>query len=201
MANFNGMENFFLLCAGVGGFFVVLKMLMQLLGGETHTDINHDFTIDGGIDHDFSVEAHHADSDVGFKALSLHGLASFLMMFGLVGLALYRQSGVGTLISLGGAALAGMGTVWVIGKLFQLAGRLQSSGTLSPTGGLLASTGTVYMSIPKGGTGRVMINARNRLREFDAVSVNGEELPTGTAVQVIDVSGNAVVVQSIAINH
>jgi hypothetical protein len=191
MANFNGMENFFLLCAGVGGFFVLLKLVMQLFGGETHTDINHDF----------SIEAHHADSDVGFKLLSLHGLASFLMMFGLVGLALYRQSHVGMLISLVGAVLAGLGTVWVIGRLFQLAGSMQSDGTLSPTGGLLASTGTVYLTIPKGGTGRVTINVRNRLREFDAVSINGEELPTGTAVQVIDVSGNAVVVQSIAITQ
>ena len=98
-------------------------------------------------------------------------------------------------------ALAGLATVWVIGKLFQMAGSMQSSGTISPTAGILASTGTVYLTIPKGGTGRVTINVRNRLREFDAVSVNGEELSTGTAVQVIDVSGNAVVVQSIAINH
>lgn len=201
MAGFNGMENFYLLCAVVGGFFVIIKMIMQLIGGETGADIDHDLTIDGNIDHDFSTDGHHADSDVGFKALSLHGLASFLMMFGFVGLALYHQSGVGTLISLAGAAFAGLGTVWVIGKLFQLAGRMQSSGTLTPTGGLLASTGTVYLTIPKGGTGRVTINVRNRLREFDAVSVNGEELTTGTAVQVIDFSGNAVIVQSIAINH
>lgn len=154
------------------------------------------------LDHDLTgVEAHHADSDAGFKLLSLHGIASFLMMFGLVGLALYRQSHAGTLVSLAGAALAGVGTAWVICKLFQLAGRMQSSGNLSPTGGLLASTGTVYLTIPKGGTGRVTINVRNRLREFDAVSIDGEELPTGTAVQVVDVSGTSVIVQNISINH
>lgn len=190
MVGFNGVENFFLLCAGIGGFFLVAKFIMGLAGGLMEAELDHDLT---------GVEAHHADSDAGFKLLSLHGIASFLMMFGLVGLALYRQSHVGTLIALGGAVVAGLGTAWVIGKLFQVAGRMQSSGTLSPTVGLLASTGTVYLTIPKGGTGRVTINVRNRLREFDAVSIDGEELPTGTAVQVVDVSGAAVVVQNIAI--
>jgi len=191
MVGFNGIENFFLLCAVIGGFFVVAKLVMGLAGGLMEAELDHDLT---------GVEAHHADSDAGFKLLSLHGIASFLMMFGLVGLALYRQSHAGTLVSLAGAALAGVGTAWVICKLFQLAGRMQSSGNLSPTGGLLASTGTVYLTIPKGGTGRVTINVRNRLREFDAVSIDGEELPTGTAVQVVDVSGTSVIVQNISIN-
>lgn len=191
MADFNGMEIFFLVCAVVGGFFVVVKMILQLAGGETGAD----------VDHDISIDAHHSDSDVGFKLLSLHGLTSFLMMFGLVGLALYRQSRAGLLISLAGATFAGLGTVWVIGKLFQLAGRMQSSGTLAASFGVLASTGTVYLTIPKGGTGRVTVNVRNRLREFDAVEINGEELPTGTAVQVIDVSGNVLVVKNVSVNH
>jgi hypothetical protein len=192
MDGFNGIENFFLLCAAIGGFFVLAKLVLGLAGGLIEAEFDHDLT---------GAEAHHADSDAGFKLLSLHGIASFLMMFGLVGLALYRQSGAGMLISLAGAVFAGLGTVWVIGKLFQFAGNMQSSGTLTPTGGLLASTGTVYLTIPKGGTGRVTINVRNRLREFDAVSVNGDEIPTGTAIQVIDVSGNAVIVQSMAIKN
>lgn len=191
MADFNGMEIFFLICAVVGGFFVIVKMVLQLAGGETG----------GDIDHDVSIDAHHSDSDVGFKLLSIHGLTSFLMMFGLVGLALYRQSRSGLLVSLGGATFAGLATVWVIGKLFQLAGSMQSSGTLAAPLGVLASTGTVYLTIPKGGTGRVTVNVRNRLREFDAVEINGEELATGTAVQVIDVSGNVLVVKNISVNH
>ena len=68
---------------------------------------------------DFSIDSEHPDSDIGFRMISLQGLSAFFMMFGLVGLALYRQSQVGVIISIVGAVAAGMGSVWVIGITFQ----------------------------------------------------------------------------------
>ena len=138
---------FFLICAIVGGIFVFIRLVMQLIG------IGHDgggsFESGG---HDF--DSHHADSDIGFKVLSLHGLTSFLMMFGLVGLALYRQSGMGTFISIVGAFAAGLVSVWIIKKLFSLILKLQSSGTIS-IDSTVGSQGKVYLNIPGNGTGRV----------------------------------------------
>jgi hypothetical protein len=49
-------------------------------------------------------------------------------------------------------------------KLFQFAIGLQSSGTLA-TADAVGSSGTVYLKIPKGGTGRVNINFKNHLCE------------------------------------
>jgi membrane protein implicated in regulation of membrane protease activity len=126
----------------------------------------------------------------------MHGLSAFFMMFGLVGLALYRQSQVGVIISIIGAVAAGMVSVWVIGKLFQVAARLQSSGTLK-IADAVGSTGTVYLTIPEGGSGRVSLNFRNRLREFDATEKNGAEVPTGTPVRVVQVNANILVVEII----
>lgn len=189
-ASLNGFEIFLLLCAVVGGFFVVVRLVMQFIGANFDGDA--DFDVD--IDTDFDVN--HVDSDLGFKLLSLHGLSAFLMMFGLVGLALYRQSGAGFLGSILGACLAGLASVWVIGRLFALFSSLQSSGTLQ-TSMAVDCTGTVYLKIPAGGTGRVTINFHKRLREFDAVAKGGGELLTGTPVKVVQVNANILVVEPI----
>ena len=185
-SDFNGLEFFFLACALIGGFFVVVKLFMQFVGGDTDTNVDVDTGVDAG----------HVDSDIGFRLLSMHGLSAFFMMFGLVGLALYRQSQAGVVISIIGAVAAGIISVWVISKIFQGALQMQSSGTLK-TSDAVGSTGTVYLSIPKGGTGRVSLNFQNRLREFDATWQNGIEVPTGTPIRVVQVNANILVVEII----
>lgn len=187
-SDFNGLEIFFLVCAIIGGFFVVVKLILQFMGSDTDSDF--------GVDSDLDIDSQHIDSDVGFRLLSMHGLSAFFMMFGLVGLAFYRQSRIGAAVSILGAVVAGMVSVWVIGKLFQGAASLQSSGTLK-TGDAVGSMGTVYLNIPKQGVGRVSINFKNRLREFDAVESGGNEVPTGTPVRVVQVKANILVVEII----
>jgi hypothetical protein len=70
---------------------------------------------------------------------------------------------------------------------------LQSSGTLQ-TSAALGCTGTVYLTIPEQGTGRVSISFQSRLREFDAVAIDGKKIPTGTAIKVVQVNANVLVV-------
>ena len=189
LAHFNGLEVFFLICAIIGGAFVFIRLVMQLIG------IGHDDG--GGFDtggHDF--DSHHADSDVGFKVLSLHGLTSFLMMFGLVGLALYRQSRMGSFISIVGAFAAGLISVWIIKKLFSLILKLQSSGTIS-IDSTVGAQGRVYLKIPEKGTGRVLVNVNNSLREYEAASSDEKEISSDTPIRVIWVDGNVLVVERI----
>ncbi len=185
-SDYNGIEIFFLACSIIGGFFVFVKLLTQIIGGDADTEIG----VEGNLDVD------HADSDMGFRLLSIHGLSAFFMMFGLVGLALYRQNQVGATITLLGAVVAGSISVWVIGKLFQFAIGLQSSGTLK-TADAVGSSGTVYLTIPKAGMGRVSLNFRNRLREFDATEKDGIEVPTGSPVRVVQVNAKVLVVEII----
>lgn len=177
-----------MLVAFIGSFFVLVKVITQFVGAEFDTDID----TNGGTD----IDAAHTDSDMGFRALSLQGISSFFMMFGLVGLALYRQSQVGVFISIIGAVIAGVASVWVIGKLFQMAYQLQSSGTLQ-TADAVGSSGTVYLTIPEGGVGRININFKNHYREFDASEVNGKRVPTGTPVQVIGVNANILIIKTL----
>ena len=176
-SGFDGFEIFFLLCAVIGGFFVLFRFILQFAGVGTDLDTDGPPTLD----------AQHADSDIGFKLLSLQGFSAFLLMFGLVGLALYRQSGAGFFISIAGGSAAGLAAVWVVGKLFALALRLQSSGTLDS--GLAA---------PAGGTGQVTVTMSGRQRELSAVAADGGELPTGTPVRVVRSEASILVVERIS---
>jgi membrane protein implicated in regulation of membrane protease activity len=183
----NGVEYFFLACAFIGAIFVVIRIILMLSGFGDGADTDMDVA-----GHD--ADMHHADSDVGFKILSIQGLSSFLLMFGLVGLALYHESGMGILISMAGATAAGLAAVWVIGKLFSMFVRLQASGTITMKDAV-GKEGKVYLSIPENGTGRAMITVGGSLREFDAISAGGERLETGIPIKVVRVDGNTVVVQ------
>ncbi|PIZ64488.1 MAG: hypothetical protein COY19_08935 [Candidatus Marinimicrobia bacterium CG_4_10_14_0_2_um_filter_48_9] len=187
-SKFNGLEMFFLVCAIIGGMLVFIKLILQFMGGG---DVGTDVDLSGDFD------PGHVDSDVGFRLFSLHGLSSFFMMFGLVGLALYRQSQMEVFISTLGAVAAGLVSVWAIGKLFQGAAKLQSSGTLK-TADAVGSTGIVYLKIPPGGTGQVSINFNNHQREFDAMAEGGAEIPSGTAIRVIQVNANILVVEKLS---
>lgn len=169
----------FLICAVIGGVTVLIRFTLQLLG----SDHGQDFS---------STEAHDL-SDAGFRLLSLHGIAYFFLMFGLVGLATHYQSGVGALGSLAAGLFAGGVLVFLVQKLFQVFGKLQSSGTLTDSG-LVGAIGTVYLNIPKNGMGRVTINHANRIREMDALTTQGRSLNTGTSIRVISVEQGVVTV-------
>jgi membrane protein implicated in regulation of membrane protease activity len=188
-SQFNGVEVFFLVCAVVGGAFVGIRFVMLLSG--LHDGGGGDATTSG---HD--LDGHHADSDVGFKLLSLQGITSFLMMFGLVGMAFYHESRMGILISMIGGLAAGLASVWIIAKMFALVVRLQSSGTI-PIESTVGAQGKVYLTIPENGTGRVLISVRNSLREYDASSQDNRRIETGKPVRVVWVDGNIVVVEAI----
>lgn len=188
-AQFNGIEIFFLICAIVGGIFVLFRLVMQMIGFDH--DSHGDFQTDG---HDFTD--HHTDSDIGFKLLSLQGLTAFLMMFGLVGLAMYHQSKMGTLVSMIGAVAAGFASVWIIKKLFNAIVKLQSSGTIAMKS-TVGAQGKVYLTIPENGAGRVLIKVQNSLREFDASSQDNKSIATDTPIRVVWVDGNVLVVEKI----
>jgi membrane protein implicated in regulation of membrane protease activity len=188
-SQFSGMEIFFIICAFAGGFFVIMKFILQFMGFDSHTGGDLDA---GG----HNIDLHHADSDTGFHILSLHGISSFFMMFGLVGLAMYKQSSMGVFISLIGAVIAGCASVWGIGKMFKFANNMKSSGTIS-IGDTVGAQGKVYMHIPEKGSGRVLVTVNNSLREYDASSNDSKAIDTGTPIRVIWVDGNILVVEKI----
>jgi membrane protein implicated in regulation of membrane protease activity len=179
----DGVEWFFLICGVLGGLFVVIQLVLEIIGFSGH----------GGDGVEFDV----SDTDTSFKILSIHSLTSFLMMFGLTGFALYRQDTMNLIMALIGAMAAGVGAVWVMGRMFGFILTLQSSGTVTAQDAL-GGEGEVYLNIPPRGSGRVLIRFKKRLREFDAVAEDQEGMRTGERVRVVDIRDNVLVVRRIA---
>lgn len=183
----SSVQKVFLFCAVLGGALFLVRTILSLAGMGDHD-------VDSG-DCDFSET--HADADSSFKLFSLHGLTGFFMMFGLVGLGLSRQFWVPDIIAGVVGVLAGLATTWIIGKLFQSMGKLQSDGTLRLSDAI-GQQGKVYLTIPAGGAGQVQVAFQGRVMMYDAISVDKKTIKTGEPVVVIDiVGGNTLVVEKI----
>ncbi|MCA0447090.1 MAG: hypothetical protein LCH54_12770 [Bacteroidetes bacterium] len=178
----SGLELVFLAFAITGGVIVLVKLVIQFIAG-ADSDIGTD-TID-----------HPSDSDLGFKMLSLQGIGAFFMMFGLVGLAMYRESQMGVILSVLMAFVAGLFSVWMIAKLFKFANKLQSDGTVGIEK-MKGSPATVYLKIPAKGIGTVTVHYNGRGREYDAREKSGKAIETGKDVVVLEISGKTLIVEA-----
>jgi membrane protein implicated in regulation of membrane protease activity len=173
----SGMEKFYAGCTLFGGVLFAVRMIMMFAGMG-----------DGDL---ADVDSDIMDTDSSFQLLSLQGLLAFFMMFGLVALAMSRQSGLSHGWALLGGAAAGGITVWLISRVFLGMKRLQSDGTLDMHNAV-GQEGTVYLTIHDGGTGKVQVEVQGRLCVLDAISTNDQTIETGTAVKVIRVTGGGV---------
>jgi hypothetical protein len=185
------LEKTFTVCAAVGGLLFLVRLVLMFAGGDAGDGGDVDFDAgDGEIDgHDGS------ESDVAFKLLSFQGLTAFFMMFGLVGLAMSKDSGYGPFESVAVAGAAGLGTTWMLGKLFEAFNRVQHSGTIDLRRAV-GEEGTVYLTIPADAPGKVRLVVQGRLKVVDAVSENRTPIPTDAHVRVVGlVNQNVFVVR------
>ena len=184
-ASFSVTDQFFLLFAFAGSFGVLLRLISQLFG-LANSNLDGDIELSDG-------DTHHAGD--GFRIISIHGLAAFFMMFGLVGFAVNSENAP-VVVSVVSGVVAGAVSVWIIARLFVMAGRLQSVGNLDMNKAS-GCAGVVYMQIPKGSSGRVTVNIAGRRREIDAVHVHGDAIPTGTKIVVTRIDGAIAVVDTV----
>jgi hypothetical protein len=190
MAGLTWIEIIYWASTIIGGTLFILRVIMLFVGGDTGDDLP-DTTFDAGGD---IAPGDHVDADISFKLLSVQGLTSFFMMFGLVGLALLK-AGLPVLLTVVGGMLAGLITVAISGLIFTQMKRLQSEGTINIQS-TVGTEGSVYLTIPKNGTGQVQIIAQGSLKIFDAVSKNRNVIPTGEKIEVVGVAaGNTLIVE------
>lgn len=191
MFGLTGLEVIYWVSTIVGGTLFLLRMGMMFLGGGLSDD-----ALDTALDSD--VGGGH-DADFSFKLISIQGLTSFFMMFGLVGLALLKAN-LPIILTLLGAVVAGLITVALTSILFTQMKHLQSEGTINIQN-TVGSEGSVYLTIPKDGNGQVQIIAQGSLKIFDAMSKSKTMLPTGQKIRVVGVtSGSTLIVEKIKID-
>ena len=173
----------------IGGTLFILRLIMLFVGGGDGDSLD---TALGAGDADLS--GHHGDADVSFQLLSLQGLTSFFMMFGLVGLALLKAS-LPIFVTVIGGILAGLGTVAIVSLIFTQMKRLQTDGTLNIQN-TIGKDGDVYLNIPKNGSGQVQVIVQGSLKIFDAVSSNKNPIATGEKIHVVGVAGgNTLIIE------
>jgi len=189
-----GLEKVFIACAVLGGGCFILRLIMMVLGFGHH-DTGSEGTAAGGADGgDTGFHHDSADSDISFKTLSLQGLTAFFMMFGLVGWAMIRESKQPATVAILVAFAAGVGTVWLIKKIFHFAGTLQSSGNVDLTKAI-GQEGTVYLTVHPGQIGKVQVVIHDQLKIMDARSDCAEAILTGQNIKIVSVTNNILMVE------
>lgn len=183
------LNTIYLICAIAGGTILVLRIILTVIGldhGADAVDVGH-----ADVGHGDSVQDH-GGGGIGMNLLSLQSLAGFFTMFGLVGLGL-RQAQLAPIWSLLGALVAGGITAWATAFIFFQMGRLQSEGNMVISDAI-GQVGTVYLTIPEKGSGVVTVTVKDTLRNLDAVSENGQRIPTGTIVRVVSITAGKILV-------
>lgn len=132
--------------------------------------------------------------DTGLRLFSIRGIMGFLAVGSWTGIAAL-EGGLIPLLAIVVALAAGLLSMVLIAKLVQLLSHLQENGTVSQRSAL-GESGTVYIPIPehRSGAGKVHLVLGDQLMELDAVT-EGERIPTGAQVRVVDLSSGVLVVE------
>ncbi|RJU91029.1 MAG: hypothetical protein DWC07_02310 [Candidatus Poseidoniales archaeon] len=189
LGEITGIDLFFAGMAVVGTLLFMIYFALVLVGG----------VADGFVDAipflDINLEM---DAEGVFQMLTLQGLLSFIMMFGIFGLAV-SQSGYNALPAIFVGSGAGIASMWMVGKVFQAIASLETDGTVIHSEALGAK-GTVYRTIRPGQTGQVQVEFQDALRTCEAVAEDeGLQIETGKFVVVTGTIAETLVVKPLKV--
>ncbi len=189
-AGLSGITQFFYGMAAFFSVFFLWQIIAAFMGldGDSDVDVGDDVDFDAPdeIDYDDVVESAQA-----FKILSLRSIVTFFTLFSW-GSALYTADGVLPGKAMGIASIWGLVGMFAIAFIFWGMGKLTETGTkdVATSKGKIA---TVYLDIPAGGFGEVKTAVSGAVEHIKAKSVNGEALPAGTQVRIVQVVGQTLV--------
>ena len=121
---------------------------------------------DVDVDMDGEIDIVHPDSGIfDFKLISFRSILAFIAMFGWGGVVFGEYGWKG----LGAALGCGLVTMVITAYLIMSILKLQQSGTRA-NASLVGQKGTVYLAIPAGGRGKVILDLGDSTREIAAFS-------------------------------
>jgi hypothetical protein len=158
----------------------VVQTIMSFAGGDADM-------ADG--DADASVIG---DDGTGHQFFTIKNLIAFFTIFGWTGIACY-QGGMGKVVSIGIAFLAGGLMVAMMAVLFRSMSKMKQSGTLQMKNAIGAIAET-YLFIPpgRGGFGKIHIKVQGSLHELQAITDDTEQIATGKLVKVVGLVNDSV---------
>ena len=159
----------------------LIQTILTFMGGDASDGLDAD--VDGHLSH----------ASGPFQLFTFRNLIHFLLGFGWTGVGFYQTiPNKPVLITVSMAV--GLGLVGLFFVIIKQIRRLNQDNTMRIENAL-GKEAQVYLTIPakQKGHGKVHISIQHTLRELDAVT-NGDVLPTGASVRVVDVLPNGVLV-------
>ncbi len=144
---------------------------------------------DGIFGEDGTVELDDSSAFDGLRVFTVRGIVAFFVVFGWVGVAM-RSAGVGLLITIPAAFLCGAAAMVGIAYLLRAVLKLRSDGTTDNRNAVGAHC-KVHLTVPpkRSGAGKVHVMLQGAYVERDAVTDDGEPIPTGSEAVVVGISG------------
>ena len=146
----------------IGGSLIfaitAISALFGLGGGAESGDVD--------VDMDGEIDIVHPDSGIfDFKLISFRSILAFIAMFGWGGVVFGEHGWKG----LAAAFACGLITMAITAYLIMSILKLQQNGTRA-NASLIGKKGTVYLAIPAGGRGKVVLDLGDSTREITAYS-------------------------------
>ena len=190
LGDITGVDVFFAAMAVIGTILFIIYFLLVMIGG----------VADGIADSipflDINLEM---DAEGVFHMLTIQGLLSFMMMFGIFGLAA-SQADQNAIIAILAGSIAGVASMWIVGKVFQAVASLETDGTVVHSEAIGAK-GTVYRRIEPGQIGQVQVEFQSALRTCNAVAEDDTmQLDTGKFVTVVGNISEMLIVRPLSIS-
>lgn len=170
----------------IAGGLLILLLLISIFAG---MDMGGDVDVDAGGDMDAHADADASDAGLGI----VKTLLTFISVGAFTARAILLNTSWSWTLVIITALVAGGVAVLLLTWFFRWLLRNQEEGTwrLWMAEGKM---GTVYVPIPPGGKGRVIVKIDNVNREMDARTANGRTLATHEKVMVVEAKEGFVVV-------
>lgn len=191
---------------------LIIQTILIIAGfGDSGPDTNLSDTSgldlpDGGVDFDGGTDLSGIDGDVSghdvgnpadagaMHLFTFQGIITFLCVFAWSAILTYMGTN-SILLSLLIGFVLGAGAMFGVAKIIQASAKLAQNGNINAKN-YLGELGTVYLVIPAAekGRGKVNISLGERYVEFDAITEDSDDIPSGTSVRVVDVRSESLLV-------
>lgn len=175
----------------VSTIMFIIQSVMTFIGADVDSDFNTDV--------DLSADGSDLSNiETGTNLYTFRNFVNFFMGFGW-SIIILRSSIKSTALLVLVSVLVGIGLVALVMYLFKWLSSMQASGNIDVKESAVGCEGKVYLTIPaqRQGTGKVQISINGAVREYDAVTEDGE-LKTGAPIRVVEViDSNTLLVEEI----
>jgi len=179
------LNKVFVCSAVVFTLLFVWQIIMTLLGVDSHGGSHFGGAgLNSGMEAPIHYEVHEFSGDA-FTLISTRSILAFGTLFSWAG-ALYLADGTSILLTLVYSVIWGAIAMLGVSLILHFLLRMQEQGNVSVSWAL-GEQGTVYISIPANGPGKIRLMMKGVMSIINACGKNGSPIMAGTRVKVINI--------------